>query len=156
MAQVRGPSYLSDRKKVPADEPLFALAAVDLIELDAPTFHIARFLPSFKCARALHAPALRPFPLPVAASRQLGAVAKLALLLRQSGGCCGIQPAWQHLTDACCFGSLMLCECLLSAQCDACRAMLAWAYSALSWLAMSLIMLGATPAGRARHRSRTS
>ena len=48
-SQVRGPSYLSDKKKVQADDPLFALAAVDLIELDAPTHHIARYLPSLKC-----------------------------------------------------------------------------------------------------------
>ena len=49
--QLRGPSYLSDKKKIPADDPLFALAAVDLIELDAPTFHIARYLPSLRYAR---------------------------------------------------------------------------------------------------------
>ena len=46
--KVRGPSYLADKKKVLADEPLFALAAVDLLELDAPTHHIARYLPSLK------------------------------------------------------------------------------------------------------------
>lgn len=49
--QVRGPNYLNDKKKVLADDPLFALAAVDLLEMDAPTFHIARFLPSLKWAR---------------------------------------------------------------------------------------------------------
>jgi hypothetical protein len=48
-AQLRGPNYLHDKKKVLADEPLFALAAVDLLEMDTPTFHIARFLPSLKC-----------------------------------------------------------------------------------------------------------
>lgn len=48
-AQLRGPNYLHDKKKVLADDPLFALAAVDLLEMDTPTFHIARFLPSLKC-----------------------------------------------------------------------------------------------------------
>lgn len=51
-AQVRGPTYLRDKKKVLADDPLFALAAVDLLEMEAPTFHIARFLPSLKCTFA--------------------------------------------------------------------------------------------------------
>lgn len=48
-AQVRGRNYLKDRKKVAAPEPMFSLAAVDHVELDAPTFHIARSLPSLRC-----------------------------------------------------------------------------------------------------------
>lgn len=49
MAQVRGPNYLKDRKKIPAKEPAFTLAAVDLLEVEKPTLHIARFLPSLRC-----------------------------------------------------------------------------------------------------------
>jgi len=49
-AQVRGRGYLTDRKKVAAGPPMFALAAVDHVELDAPTFHLARCLPSLRCA----------------------------------------------------------------------------------------------------------
>ncbi|KAK9836134.1 hypothetical protein WJX81_004188 [Elliptochloris bilobata] len=44
--RLRGKHYLQDRKKVPAGEPAFRLASVDLLELDAPTTHLARFLPS--------------------------------------------------------------------------------------------------------------
>lgn len=49
--QVRGANYLKDRKKIPADEPIFSLAATDLLQVEKPTLHIARFLPSFKCAQ---------------------------------------------------------------------------------------------------------
>ena len=48
--QVRGPNYLRDKKKVPATEPLFSLAAVDLVECETGCFHIAQHLPSLKCA----------------------------------------------------------------------------------------------------------
>lgn len=48
--QVRGPNYLRDKKKVPASEPLFSLAAVDLVECETGCFHIAQYLPSLKCA----------------------------------------------------------------------------------------------------------
>jgi hypothetical protein len=54
-AQVRGRGYLTDRKKVAAGPPMFALAAVDHVELDAPTFHLARCLPSLRCARTARA-----------------------------------------------------------------------------------------------------
>lgn len=47
--QVRGPNYLRDKKKILAHEPLFALAAVDLVECETGTFHIAQYLPSLKC-----------------------------------------------------------------------------------------------------------
>ena len=50
MLQVRGPNYLRDKKKIPASDPLFALAAVDLVECETGTFHIAQHLPSLKCA----------------------------------------------------------------------------------------------------------
>ncbi len=59
---MRGPNYLRDKKKVVADDPLFALAAVDLLEMEAPTFHIARFLPSLKCGHYSHATVLRTVP----------------------------------------------------------------------------------------------
>jgi Protein ENHANCED DISEASE RESISTANCE 2, C-terminal len=45
---VRGPDYLRDRVKVPAGPPIFDLATVDLLEVDQPVFHVARFLPSLK------------------------------------------------------------------------------------------------------------
>lgn len=47
--QVRGPNYLRDKKKILASEPLFALAAVDLVECESGCFHIAHYLPSLKC-----------------------------------------------------------------------------------------------------------
>ncbi len=46
--QVRGPTYLKHKKKVPAAEPEFVLAAADLLQVEKPTQHIARFLPSLK------------------------------------------------------------------------------------------------------------
>ena len=44
--KVRGPTYLDDHRKIDAGEPMLSLAAVDLLDLDAPTFNVARFLPS--------------------------------------------------------------------------------------------------------------
>ena len=44
--KVRGPTYLDDHRKVDAGEPMLSLAAVDLLDLDAPTFNVARSLPS--------------------------------------------------------------------------------------------------------------
>lgn len=44
--QVRGPTYLDDHRKIDAGEPMLSLAAVDLLDLDAPCFDVARFLPS--------------------------------------------------------------------------------------------------------------
>ena len=45
---------LQDRKKYPAGDPVFRLASVDLLELDAPTTHLARFLPSLTCGPPDH------------------------------------------------------------------------------------------------------
>ena len=53
MLQVRGPNYLRDKKKIPASDPLFSLAAVDLVECETGCFHIAQYLPSLKCALTL-------------------------------------------------------------------------------------------------------
>ncbi len=39
---------VQDKKKVMAEEPVFGLASVDLVELDAPTLHVAQHLPSIK------------------------------------------------------------------------------------------------------------
>ncbi|EIE22257.1 DUF1336-domain-containing protein [Coccomyxa subellipsoidea C-169] len=68
--KVRGPNYLRDKKKVLADDPLFALAAVDLLEMETPTFHIARYLPSLKKSKApftfivnIMVPSAQPFSL---------------------------------------------------------------------------------------------
>jgi hypothetical protein len=46
--QVRGADYLRDKKKIPAAEPVFSLAATDLLQVDKPTPHIARYLPSLR------------------------------------------------------------------------------------------------------------
>jgi hypothetical protein len=46
--KVRGTTYLTDKKKVDAAPPMFELVAVDLVELEEPVFHIAKFLPSVK------------------------------------------------------------------------------------------------------------
>ena len=46
--QVRGANYLRDKKKIPAAEPAFSLAATYLMQVEQPTFHIARFLPSLR------------------------------------------------------------------------------------------------------------
>jgi Protein ENHANCED DISEASE RESISTANCE 2, C-terminal len=50
-AQVRGHNYLSDKKKVEAQGLEAELLAVDLVDV-APTFHIARHLPSVLHSRA--------------------------------------------------------------------------------------------------------
>ena len=42
--RVRGPNYLVDKKKIPAEEPVFKLASVDLVKLDQPTPNIAQHL----------------------------------------------------------------------------------------------------------------
>ena len=39
---------VQDKKKVEAEEPVFGLASVDLVEVDAPTWHIAEHLPSIR------------------------------------------------------------------------------------------------------------
>lgn len=49
--------------QVLSEEPLFALASVDLLELDAPCPHIARFLPSIRQTHPLLASCYR-FSLP--------------------------------------------------------------------------------------------
>lgn len=46
--KIRGPTYLTDKKKVEATPPMFELVAVDLVELEEPVFHIAKFLPSVR------------------------------------------------------------------------------------------------------------
>lgn len=46
--KLRGGNYLKDHKKVEAENPVFDLASVDLIETDKPCFHIAQHLPAIK------------------------------------------------------------------------------------------------------------
>ena len=55
--QVRGANYLKDKKKILAEEPRFTLAATDLLWVDTPTLHVARFLPSLRYGK------LRSMPL---------------------------------------------------------------------------------------------
>ncbi|KAK9860404.1 hypothetical protein WJX84_008795 [Apatococcus fuscideae] len=50
--KVRGPNYLQDKKKIPAAEPIFTLAAADLVETARPMTHIAQHLPSLRHSRA--------------------------------------------------------------------------------------------------------
>jgi hypothetical protein len=50
--KLRGASYLKDKKKVLADEPIFALASVDLVEVDQPTFNIGQHLPAIRDSQA--------------------------------------------------------------------------------------------------------
>ena len=50
--KVRGPDYLTDRKKVLAAPPMFELVAVDLLELEEPMFHVCKHLPSVKYSPA--------------------------------------------------------------------------------------------------------
>ena len=40
---------MQDKKKIEADEPVFGLASVDLVEVEAPTWHIAQHLPAIRC-----------------------------------------------------------------------------------------------------------
>jgi hypothetical protein len=58
-----------DRKKELSADPVFALATVDLLELDKSTFHIAPYLPSIRCEPPPpHAPTPNPLlPMPEAA-----------------------------------------------------------------------------------------
>lgn len=41
---------MQDKKKIEADEPVFGLASVDLVEVEAPTWHIAEHLPAIRCS----------------------------------------------------------------------------------------------------------
>ena len=47
--QVRGATYLADKKKVSAASPVFELVAVDLLQVEDNVFDVCRFLPSVKC-----------------------------------------------------------------------------------------------------------
>lgn len=80
--KVRGPAYLTDHRKVEAGDTVFALASVDLVELDAPTFNVARFLPSIRDSPSpftfvvnLMIPGARPYSVAIAwaADRAFGA-----------------------------------------------------------------------------------
>jgi hypothetical protein len=46
--RVRGRNYLADKKKIPAAMPMFDLYSAELVEVDEPMWHMARFLPSVK------------------------------------------------------------------------------------------------------------
>ncbi|KAK9808352.1 hypothetical protein WJX73_005387 [Symbiochloris irregularis] len=50
--KVRGAHYLRDKNKVPAGEPLFALASADLVQTPKPCHHIARHLASIRDSEA--------------------------------------------------------------------------------------------------------
>lgn len=39
---------VQDKKKIVADEPVFGLASVDLVETEGPTLHIAQHLPAIR------------------------------------------------------------------------------------------------------------
>lgn len=44
--RVRGPKYLTDKKKVEAGPPVFALLATELIRTQRKSFNVGRMLPS--------------------------------------------------------------------------------------------------------------
>lgn len=46
---VRGPTYLKDRKKIPAGLTAFTLAAMDVVTMPHPVEHVSRFLPCVRC-----------------------------------------------------------------------------------------------------------
>eukprot|EP00892_Ulva_mutabilis_P002877 jgi/Ulvmu1/12590/UM092_0020.1 len=50
--KVRGKNYLSDRKKVPSEEPAFRLAGMELVKTDAPVYHISRYIPAVRQSTA--------------------------------------------------------------------------------------------------------
>lgn len=50
--KLRGANYLVDRKKFPALPPVFKLLSTDLVDVDEPLGHVARFLPSIKYSPA--------------------------------------------------------------------------------------------------------
>ncbi len=63
---------MRDKKKIPAAEPVFSLAATDLLQVEQPTPHIARFLPSLRFPLLISPNHMRSkFCLPIAA-RGLG------------------------------------------------------------------------------------
>jgi hypothetical protein len=71
--KVRGPAYLADHRKVEAGDTVFALASVDLVEVDAPTFDVSRFLPSIRDSASpftfvvnLMIPGARPYSVVIA------------------------------------------------------------------------------------------
>mmetsp|Transcript_6312 Transcript_6312/g.13904 ORF Transcript_6312/g.13904 Transcript_6312/m.13904 type:complete len:915 (+) Transcript_6312:68-2812(+) len=45
---VRGPTYLKDRKKLPAGQTVFTFASMDVVTLPHPVEHVARFLPAVR------------------------------------------------------------------------------------------------------------
>lgn len=45
---MRGKNYLTDRKKIEAGPPEFELRSVDLVRMDEPTPHVARYLKSVR------------------------------------------------------------------------------------------------------------
>jgi hypothetical protein len=71
---------------VPAGEPTLRLASVDLLDLDEPTTHVARFLPSLTCAAAAPEPSIAcaclKAPLCISALAALATMCR-ALTLRQ-------------------------------------------------------------------------
>ena len=46
--RVRGRAYLADKKKIAAAQPMFDLYSAELVEVEEPMWHMARFLPSVK------------------------------------------------------------------------------------------------------------
>ena len=45
---VRGPTYLKDKKKVPAGMAAFTFGAMDMVSVPGAVEHVARFLPSIR------------------------------------------------------------------------------------------------------------
>jgi len=49
--RVRGPTYLKDRKKIPAGLAAFTFGAMDVVTMPRPVQHVARYLPSIRQGR---------------------------------------------------------------------------------------------------------
>ncbi|CAK0780512.1 hypothetical protein CVIRNUC_005077 [Coccomyxa viridis] len=97
--KVRGPNYLRDKKKIPANDPLFALAAVDLVECETSTFHIAQHLPSLKASKApftflvnIIVPGNPPFHLVMSWAADASSFEGIETLSRQGSGSMSVAP----------------------------------------------------------------
>jgi len=94
--KVRGRNYLLDKKKIPASPPLLDLYAADLVNVEEPLWHIARYLPSVKYSPA-------PFHLVLNIMYPAGSYAPMQCLV--ATWTCPVHPMHvtaEELVAACC------------------------------------------------------
>jgi hypothetical protein len=94
--KVRGKNYLLDKKKIPASPPLLDLYAADLVNVEEPLWHIARYLPSVKYSPA-------PFHLVLNIMYPAGSYAPMQCLV--ATWTCPVHPMHvtaEELVAACC------------------------------------------------------